>query len=313
MRSWWLLACMVGLGCGAVAPTPIDTTGIDDAGVMGDGSESENPNPIVTEPEPLLPPSVNMPPDTEWETVPVRGRGAKNGIVLVQSEDGTSLTTTTDSEGMYCIDVPLVINQRNRLTLRTQNTYGELSPMSSGEIQQTGEPPKIPEDKMSQNFATGGNYRGNMVAISGDPKFVNDGNAQTSFLAGHPVGYPGWMWIDLRMEARIKTIRVRSGSDCPLKHYAVFISNLSKPGNPPDGISVSTANWTKVSEIHQGTGDDTIPIQPQMVRTVSIRPVDLDCGVFGIAYRHKISEIEAWSEGPEPGSIPVKPTCYNSN
>lgn len=295
MRLSFMVYVLVGTGCSVDAMEGTGATRMRDAdtGSMIDA--------IVTVEPPTLGP---LPSSTYWNSVPIQGHGPGGGTILVQSDTATTLTQPIQASGDFCVDAPLRMGAVTTFTLRAQDAAGNLSDAIQAHVEQSGAPPPPPEPGPSRNVARGGSAANNMYVSGGSSHDMIDGNLST-WLAGWDWnwGYD-WVWVQLAERASIVKAAVYSSPDCTTDSYLLLLSDRNAPGDPSD----TNPNWIRIADVGNGSGADIFTFQPATAKHMALYFWDSGCGSLGLQ-KHRIAELQAWTEPDLPPPPPTAPTC----
>ena len=259
---------------------------------------------------------------TYWETIPLRGTGPQNGMLIVDTPQGQK-SVNLGADGSFCLELALAPGL-NSFNLIARNEFGEESRTVSADILREGEPPKPGEPLPAKNIALGGQvFDTTFQEQEGTFSSMTDGNLDSSVLAQNAVFLSDWLIMEIPNPDGVEKIRVYHNKQCLIGEYYIqtapsVLTDMLQPGIE----AVDEEPWTYRG--HTGAqsvtdcSNSTLSCQEFSFDSVVVGAIglrvkeDSDCtnavGGFGLG-EHRIHQIEAWTpEGVTPPDYSA-PTC----
>jgi hypothetical protein len=203
---------------------------------------------------------------TRWPSLPCRGTGPAGGEVHYKN----TVTGRTDrerikSDGNWCIPLELAPDQDNRFLIWA---YGEKRSKPI-QVDVRHESPKAPEAAPPKPSESGepaaaaevetvlysGIHASTNLVVRGEDDVkaalsrLTDGDMeQATRLQQNDLAPIDWLKFELSEPGQIQAVHVRSGFDCPLLEYQIYISNsVFDPGVPGQD-----PGWQLAFDVNQG-------------------------------------------------------------
>ena len=299
MRGGFLFLVLSGLSaCGATAPGVPPGEGGDAEAGPGPTLDGGIPDEVPV----LLAP---LPGTTYWDTIPIHGSGPAGGTLLVNTTTEGALTVPIAPTGNFCVDVPLEAETLNTFTLRSVDEEGQLGTEISAQVMQAGDPPPPPAGNPARNIVLGGSLT-TSEDVSGSINNVLDGDwsSQTTFT--NSWFHEDWVWVLSNERAIVERVVVVSADDCRMSRYNVMFSDIDAPGDP----EADNPNWT-YTEVSVPWSATELLYEPFVTRHVAIRFISGDCSEWYGRGKHKIREVQAWTQRDVPPPPASAPSCAN--
>lgn len=293
-----------GIDAGSLDPSEPDAT--PDAGTLPARPEAPEPAPEdpaqqAEEPTPDVVVTLTVDPiapTTEWPTVPVKGKGPANGMVVIWSSQEPEIFDT-DAQGNFCANVAVGLGV-STIGVQAANANGNYSQMKMIDI--TRKAPSGPSGYIpSYNAAIGSNVLTNMATEGDAVTSIVDGSGTTGprFNANITTGE----WISLRLPKAVPVakITVIGSATCHMEAFVIQTAELA--ADPWSEFYRGTNIQTPVlNALAQGT--------PKKAQYVAVTPTGYGCGYVSGVY--DVREIQVWTapQGTdEPTPVGPHLTC----
>ncbi len=267
-----------------------------------------------------------IPPKSYWDSVPVFGKGPKNGTVIVEGSAGT-VSVDLASDGSFCVDVPLQKGNVNTLVIRAINQRGERSESQTFSLSQEGEPPEPGEPVPATNVALGGlpTVWSTVDEEEGTFSAMTDGSISTSVVLQNAVTVEDYLVLRLPVADGVEKLRITSDLACHLSDYLIFTAKTITPEQQVafGALEMDEGPWTFRGHSGQ-TGVEDVNVTDCSTGTYSCQEYNFDSSVMGfVGFRflndvcsntfglgeRRMRQVEAWTPvGVAPPTVSA-PTC----
>ncbi len=278
---------------------------------MGAGSDAADAEPgsgptgdggIPDEVPVLLGPLPNA---TYWDSIPIHGSGPAGGTLLVDTATAGALTVPIAPTGNFCVDVPLTADALNTFELRSVDGTGNLGAPITAQVMQQGEPPEPPAGNPARNIVLGAAVT-TSEDVSGSIDRVVDGDWSSETTFTNSWFNEDWVWVLSNERALIEKVVVVSAEDCRMSRYNVMFSDIDAPGDP----EADNPNWT-YTEVSVPWAATELLYEPFITRHIAVRFISGDCSEWYGRGKHKVREIQGWTQRDLPPPPPAAPSCSN--
>jgi hypothetical protein len=265
-----------------------------------------------------------LPQETRYYSIPVRGSGPAGGVLIYSSSNGTH-KRLIDDDGRFCVDVSLQPGAPNELSFMVTNSAGERSEPVKHTVRSTatGTAPTVqPSEVINLSHELQGQIEANFSRIDGPLDRLVDGETGAHVeLNDHPALWDmEWLVLPIHDATAITQIELSSTAcgNTPDSYLLLWSADPHPASEPvmPSGYGnilgwppVLNRGWNEAGKIHIR---EPLKILPGLIRNpthIALIPFTGGCNGLFEAGRHYLSEITILGTRVDRQLSDVGPSC----